>query len=95
MQEFAIRIAIGAQPRDVLKLALAWGLAPAIAGAAIGVAGAAALTRFLSALLFHVSPTDVPTYAIVSATLLFAALLASYVPVRSLALRADPKRFLQ
>jgi putative ABC transport system permease protein len=94
MHEFAIRIAIGAQARDIVKLVLASGLAPAIAGAGIGLASAFALTRFLRAMLFNVSPTDSVAYVIASTVLLGAALLACYVPVRSHALRANPKRFL-
>jgi len=95
MHEFAIRIAVGAQVRDIVRLALAWGLAPAIAGAALGVVGSVALTRFLRSMLFEVSPTDGLTYAAASFTLLGAALLACYVPVRTLARRAAPRKFLQ
>jgi putative ABC transport system permease protein len=95
MHDFASRIAIGAQARDILHLSLAWGLTPAIAGAVIGVSGALALTRFLSGMLFHISPTDGKTYAIASLTVLGAALPACYLPVRRLALRVDPRKFLQ
>ncbi len=84
MDEFAIRIAIGAQARDILKLALAGGITPAIAGVAIGNTGALALGRFLRVMLFNVSPTDNATYVIASTTLLGAALLACYLPARTL-----------
>ena len=94
MHEFAIRIAVGAQPRDILRLALAWGIAPTIAGVAIGITGAVLVSRFLRAILFDVSATDGVSYLISSAMLLTAALLACYVPIRSLALKVDPKSFL-
>lgn len=89
MQEFAIRTALGAQPRDILKLALSWGAAPAAAWIVIGVLGALALTRFLSTLLLGVGPADVTTYVSISSLLFLAALLACYIPVRLRVLRAD------
>jgi putative ABC transport system permease protein len=95
IQEVAIRIAIGAQTRDIVRMALTWGLAPASAGVAIGLAGALMLTRFLRGMLFNVSPTDGVTYAVASLSLLAAALFACYLPVRTLALRASPRKFLQ
>src|SRR5262249_8232329 len=58
MHEFAVRIAVGAQARDILRLALAWGIAPAVAGVAIGITGAVLVSRFLRAILFNVSATD-------------------------------------
>jgi putative ABC transport system permease protein len=94
MHEFAIRIAVGAQARDILRLALAWGIAPTIAGVVIGITGAVLASRFLRAILFNVSATDSVSYLIASAMLLSAALLACYVPIRSLAFKADPKKFL-
>jgi len=94
MHEFAIRIAVGAQSRDILRLALTWGIAPTVAGVAIGITGAVLVSRFLRAILFNVSATDGVSYLIASAMLLSAATLACYIPVRVLALKADPKRFL-
>jgi putative ABC transport system permease protein len=83
MNEFAIRIAVGAQTRDIVRLVLRYGLAPAISGAGIGVVSAFTLTRFLQTMLFDVSPTDTLTYAIACITLLAAALVACYIPVRT------------
>ena len=94
MQEFAIRMALGAQPRDIFKLAFSWGVAPVLIGITIGIAGALALTRFLSTLLFGVDPTDLTTYATISGLLFASAMLACYVPVRWRALRAEPRTFL-
>jgi putative ABC transport system permease protein len=94
MHEFAIRIAIGAQSRDILKLALAGGIAPAIIGVAIGLTGAFTLGGFLRAMLFNVSPTDGLTYVVAAATIVGAALVASYLAVRGVT-RADPREYLQ
>jgi putative ABC transport system permease protein len=94
MTEFAIRMALGAQPHDILKIALGWGVIPALTGTAIGLAGAFALTRFLSSLLFGVGATDLTTYVSLSLLLLPSALFAWYVPVRLRVLNADTKTFL-
>ena len=94
LQEFAIRIALGAQPTDILRLSLAWGVAPAAVGIVIGIVGAIALSRLLSTLLFSVSPTDFTTYAAVSSLLFVVALLACYIPVKLRALRSDLKTSL-
>jgi putative ABC transport system permease protein len=75
-------------------LAFAWGIAPTVAGVAIGITGAVLVSRFLRAILFDVSATDGLSYFISSAMLLSASLLACYVPIRLLALKVDPKRFL-
>jgi putative ABC transport system permease protein len=83
MQEFAIRAALGAQPRDILKLSLGWSLGPVVAGIALGLLGSFALTRSLSTLLFGVSPTDPLTYVSVSAALFLAAVFACYIPIRN------------
>ena len=61
---------------------------------AIGITGAVLVSRFLRAILFDVSATDGLSHPISSAMLLIAALLACYVPIRSLALKVDPKSFL-
>jgi putative ABC transport system permease protein len=94
MTEFAIRMALGAQPHDILKIALGWGMMPAFIGIAIGLAGAFALTRFLSSLLFGVGATDPITYLSLSLLLLISAIFACYVPVRLRVLNADTKTFL-
>ncbi len=87
--EIGIRMALGAEPRDVLKLVIGQGLKLALAGAAIGFAGALALTRLMNGLLFQVSPTDPVTFIGVTALLTVVALAASYLPARR-AMRVDP-----
>jgi predicted permease len=88
-QEMGIRIALGADGRDILRLVLGHGLLLAGAGIAIGLAAAFALTRLMATLLYHVSVTDPVTF--IAGPVLFAAvaLLASYLPARR-AMRVDP-----
>ncbi|MBV8856414.1 MAG: ABC transporter permease [Acidobacteria bacterium] len=88
-REIGIRVALGAQGRDVLGLVVRQGLALALAGAALGLAGALALTRLMRSLLYEVSTTDLATYVSVSALLLVVALLACLVPARR-ATKVDP-----
>jgi putative ABC transport system permease protein len=87
--ELAIRIALGAQHIDVFRLIVGQGMRLAVAGVAIGLAGAFALTRFLRTLLFEIEPTDPITFGGVSILLALVALLACYVPARH-ASRVDP-----
>ena len=87
--EFGVRLALGATPRDVLRLVMRQGLLLAFLGLAIGAAGALWLTRLLGSLLFEVSPMDPVTFLSVGAILALAATLACYVPARR-ATRADP-----
>ncbi|HVA16703.1 MAG TPA: ABC transporter permease [Candidatus Dormibacteraeota bacterium] len=87
--EIGIRMALGAQPRDVLRLIVAHGMKLAIFGIGIGIAGALALTRLMSSLLFGVSATDPLTFAGVAILLTIVALLACYIPARR-AMRVDP-----
>jgi putative ABC transport system permease protein len=94
LPEFAIRMAVGADGSAILKLALVRAIGPALTGAALGIAGSLAFGRYLRAMLFQVSPTDAPTYLLACTTLIGATLLACYLPVRSLLLRADPRKFL-
>ncbi len=82
-------MALGAKSADVLKAVLGRGLRLAILGIAVGVAGALALTRLLSSLLYGVSPTDLFTFVCVSLLLAGVALLASYIPARRAA-KIDP-----
>ena len=88
-QEIGIRMALGAQIRDVLKLVLKGGMGLAVIGVGAGLLGAFVLTRWMTTLLFGVKPTDWITFAAVSACLLFTALLACYLPARR-ATKVDP-----
>jgi putative ABC transport system permease protein len=87
--EFGVRLAVGAQRRDVLKLVVAEGAKLAFLGIAGGVAGALVLTRLMSSLLFEVTPTDPGTFASVALLLALVGLLACCVPARR-ATRVDP-----
>jgi putative ABC transport system permease protein len=87
--EIGIRMALGAHPHDVLALVVGQGIRMTVTGVAIGLAGAFALTRWMSSLLFGVSPTDLVTFAAVSLTITGVALLACYIPARR-ASRLDP-----
>jgi putative ABC transport system permease protein len=89
VQEFGVRAALGARPRDVLRLALGNGMRLAAMGIALGVGGALWLTRFLESLLFEVKPTDLPTFAAAVLLLAAVALAACYLPARR-AMKIDP-----
>jgi len=88
-QEMGIRIALGASPRSVVALIVAKALRLTIAGVALGLVGAWALTRWLSALLFGIEARDPLTFAAVATLLTCAAVIASVVPARR-ATQADP-----
>jgi putative ABC transport system permease protein len=87
--EIGIRVALGAQPRDIFGLILGQGLRLAVAGSIVGVLASFALTRYLSHFLFGVSPHDLETFLLIPMVLYGVALLACYVPARR-AMRADP-----
>jgi putative ABC transport system permease protein len=87
--EIGLRMALGASPRDVMRLILRQTLLLAGAGIGIGLAGAAGVTQWLTTMLFAVKATDPPTYAAVVALIVIAALVASYIPARR-AMRVDP-----
>ncbi len=88
-QEIGIRIALGADRRDALRLILRGGMTPAIAGIVVGLVAALALTRVMEALLFEVGAADVPTYLGVALSLLVVAGVACVVPARR-AMGIDP-----
>jgi putative ABC transport system permease protein len=88
-QEIGIRMALGAQTRDVFRLIGREGFVLVAMGIGIGLAGALALTRLMSSLLFGVSATDATTFAAVPALLAAVALAACYLPARRAA-RVDP-----
>jgi predicted permease len=92
-REIAIRLALGAQRRDILKMVLSQGLTLAAAGAAFGLAGALVVSHLMSGLLFGVAPTDLLTFAGVTLVLTTVALAASYIPALR-AMRLDPNTML-
>jgi putative ABC transport system permease protein len=87
--EIGIRMALGAKRRNVLWLVIRQGLALAAVGTGLGITGSLALTRFLSTLLFGVSPTDPATFAVVTLILGGLAVIASYIPAYR-ATKVDP-----
>ena len=88
-REISIRAAIGAQQHDVLSLVVWQGIALSTIGAALGFAGALALTRYLESLLYGVRPTDPTTFVAVALLLTLVSLAASYIPARR-ATKVDP-----
>ncbi len=88
-QEFGLRMALGARPRDVLSLILREGGLLAALGVGAGVVGAWAATRVLQATLFEVQPTDTETFVLVALSMGLLAMLACYMPARR-ATRVDP-----
>ena len=80
--EIGIRVALGAQKHDVFMLVVRQGMTGALAGVGVGLAGALALTRFLTSMLFGVKPADPLTFVVVALILTAVALLAAYIPAR-------------
>jgi predicted permease len=89
-QEVGIRRALGAQQSDIVQLVLLQGGTLALAGIAIGIGGAFALTRVIKHLLFHVSTTDPSTFFEIALLFVIVALLASYIPARRLCASDEP-----
>jgi predicted permease len=93
-QEFGLRMALGAEPRQILGPVLGRGLLLAAVGIVIGVAGAIGVTRYLRAMLFGLTPVDLTTYAAVISLFAVVALVASYLPAR-LATEVNPMAALR
>jgi len=93
-QEIGIRMALGAQTRNVLALVIGQGLKLALIGTGAGLAAALALTRLMRTLLYEVQPTDPLTFAVVSSLLLAVALFACWFPARRAA-RVQPMEALR
>jgi putative ABC transport system permease protein len=87
--ELGIRMALGARPRDVIRLVVGQGLLLAFIGIAIGLGAAIVITRVMKSFLFEVSATDPVTFAVISLLLMATALLANYIPARR-ATKVDP-----
>jgi putative ABC transport system permease protein len=88
-QEIGLRMALGAQTKDVLSLILRNGMVLSLSGVAVGLLGAFALSRLIGKLLFGVKPTDAWTYIAVSTVLVVVTLIACYLPARR-ATKVDP-----
>ena len=88
-REIGVRLALGAQSNNILRLILGSGLKLTLAGMALGMAGALALTRVMESLLYGISAMDAPAFILASLTLAPAALLACWLPARR-ATRVDP-----
>ena len=89
-----MRVALGAQRRDVMAMVVGQGMTMTIVGTAIGVAVSAALARLMSSLLFGVSAVDPATFVAIPVLLIAVALAACYVPARR-AMRVDPLQTLR
>jgi putative ABC transport system permease protein len=88
-QEIGIRIALGAQVRDILQMVLKQGMFLVFTGVALGLATAWLSTRLIARLLFQVSATDPVTFVVIAAFLIAVALLACFIPARR-ATKVDP-----
>ncbi|HEV2352328.1 MAG TPA: ABC transporter permease [Terriglobia bacterium] len=93
-REIGIRMALGAERRDVLTLMARQAVGVTLAGVAFGLAGAWGLTRFLSSFLYGVRPTDTATFVLVTVALIAVSLLACYIPARR-ATKVDPMEALR
>jgi putative ABC transport system permease protein len=93
-REIGIRVALGARPADVLRMAVGRGVAVAVAGLAVGIGGAVLASRVLERLLIGVPSTDVVTFTMIPAVFLLVATVASILPARR-ALRIDPAEALR
>jgi putative ABC transport system permease protein len=92
--EIGVRVALGAQREDILRMVLREGMVLAVTGVVLGIAGALALTRFLCSMLFEIRPNDPATFAGVAILLALAALAACYIPARR-AMKVSPMEALR
>lgn len=92
--EIGVRLALGAHPRDILRLIIRQGMALVFVGTILGIAGAALLTRLMASLLYGVSATDPVTFAAVAILLTLVSVMACYLPARR-AMRVDPMTALR
>ena len=88
-QEIGVRMAIGAQPGQVMRMVVGGGLRLAAIGVVLGTGAALLLSRFIATMLFGVTPFDATSYILTASALLLVATLACYVPARR-AMRVDP-----
>jgi predicted permease len=88
-QEIGIRVALGAQPRDVLRLVIGQGMRLVVPGLLLGLVGAYGATRLIASFLYEVRAVDWPTYSLIAALLLTVALVACWIPARRAA-KVDP-----
>ena len=93
-REIGVRMALGAQRREILALVVGQGMRPIVIGIAAGIATAIGVTRFMTKLLFHVAPLDPVTFVLVTVLLTGVALVACWIPARR-AIRVDPVKSLR
>jgi putative ABC transport system permease protein len=88
-REIGVRMALGARPRDVVRLVLGEGMILAAIGIGLGLAGAFALAKIMESVLYEIKPRDPATFIAVSLAVAVAAAAACYIPARR-AMRVDP-----